>query len=204
VNKTKRKILENSIEIFNSKGVADVSLRFIAKEIGISHGNLMYHFKSKSEIIQGIHQMLLEKAIELNEGIDRLNFDITELYVATKKGFQVIHEFRFLLNELLYIVKTDRNMLNIIRSIEKTRTKMYEELIQLSIENGLMRKEIYKSEYDNLIKRIRIFSDHWLTSAFIYDGLEQEPDFDKYTNLFVDQFYPYLTEKGRLVVKNNN
>lgn len=204
MNKTKRKILENSIEIFNSRGVADTSIRFIAKEIGISHGNLMYHFKSKSEIIQSIHQMLLEKAIELNKEIDRLNFDISELYAATRKGFQVVHEYRFLFNELLYIVKTDENMLNIIRSIEKTRTNMYDEVIQLSIENGLMRTEIYKGEYNNLIKRIRIFSDHWLTSAYIYDGLEQEPDFDKYTDLFMDQFYPYLTKKGRLVVKNNS
>lgn len=204
MTKTKRKILEKSIEIFNTRGVANTSLRFIAKEIGISHGNLMYHFKSKSEIIQGIHQMLFEKAIELNKGINRLNFDITELYAVTKKGFQIVHEFRFLFNELLFIVKTDENMLNIIRSIEKSRAKMYEEVIELSIENGLMRKEIYKGEYANLIKRIRIFSDHWLTSAYIYDGLEQEPDFDKYTNLFVDQFYPYLTEKGRTLVKNSS
>jgi len=195
--KTKEKILNHALLLFNIKGVADVSIRQIAKEAGISHGNLIYHYRSKSEIVQGIHQMLLEKAIELNENIDKSRFDFSELFRATKDGFQVAYEFRFLFMELLYIVKKDSTMLGIIKNVEYVRSAMYREVIQLSIENGLMKKESFQNQYNLLIDRIKIYSDHWLASAAIYDDFDAKPDFNKYTLLFMDQFYMYLTDKGR-------
>ena len=41
---TKQKIVHASIKLFNENGVANVRLQQIADEIGISVGNLAYHF----------------------------------------------------------------------------------------------------------------------------------------------------------------
>ncbi len=52
--KTKERILTTAIEIFNRHSVSEVSVNQIAKEIGISPGNLRYHYQTKEEIIRTI------------------------------------------------------------------------------------------------------------------------------------------------------
>ena len=49
--KTKSRILETSRYLFNQQGVEPVSSLQIATEMGISPGNLYYHFHGKDEII---------------------------------------------------------------------------------------------------------------------------------------------------------
>lgn len=196
MNKTKEKILHNALSLFNSEGVADISIRQIAKNAGISHSNLIYHFKTKSEIIQSLHELLLAEAIEINQNINRENFDVLQLHLATKKGFEVVYKFRFLFYNLLYISNNDAEMQKTLIKVEKVRNKMYEEVIQLSINKGLMRKEEFPEEYENFILWIRIFSDNWLSSSAIYDNNNQ-PDIDQYVKLFMQHFYPYLTTVGK-------
>ena len=48
---TKEKIIETSINLFNEKGCLNTSTRHIADELGISVGNLYYHFKNKEDIL---------------------------------------------------------------------------------------------------------------------------------------------------------
>ena len=47
---TKEKIIETSIKLFNEKGCLNTSTRHIADELGISVGNLYYHFKNNFSI----------------------------------------------------------------------------------------------------------------------------------------------------------
>ena len=50
---TKEWILETACRLFNEYGTAAISTKRIAKEMGISPGNLYYHFKNKELPIEG-------------------------------------------------------------------------------------------------------------------------------------------------------
>ena len=62
---TKQKILQASISLFNQNGMANVRLQQIANEIGISAGNLAYHFRNKEAIIESINEELYQEANEI-------------------------------------------------------------------------------------------------------------------------------------------
>ncbi|MDE1465198.1 TetR/AcrR family transcriptional regulator [Spartinivicinus poritis] len=53
--KTQDKIINTSLALFNEQGERNVTTNHIASHLGISPGNLYYHFKNKQEIIYQIY-----------------------------------------------------------------------------------------------------------------------------------------------------
>lgn len=52
---TKEKILATALELFNEQGIDVITIRHIAKEMGISHSNIQYYFKNADDIITTIY-----------------------------------------------------------------------------------------------------------------------------------------------------
>ena len=48
---TRDRILQASLALFNADGLAAVSTHKVAAELGISPGNLHYHFKTKEQMV---------------------------------------------------------------------------------------------------------------------------------------------------------
>ena len=79
ISSTAEKILEASRQLFNAKGYAATSLSDIADSVGISKGNLSYHFPTKRELavrlIEDTRQLAQERRSSLRSG------DIADDYV---------------------------------------------------------------------------------------------------------------------------
>jgi AcrR family transcriptional regulator len=63
---TKSKIKSIALNLFNRMGTLSVSLNTIAKEVGISPGNLRYHYKTREEIILDLYYDMQTKIESLN------------------------------------------------------------------------------------------------------------------------------------------
>ena len=68
-NKTKEKILDTSIRMFNEKKASNVSTVQISADMKISPGNLYYYYSNKEEVIRCIWNERMTKEIE--ELLDR-------------------------------------------------------------------------------------------------------------------------------------
>ena len=65
--RTKDKILQASIELFNQQGERQITTNHIAAHLGISPGNLYYHFRNKEDIVRQIfkeYAKLLENRLQ--------------------------------------------------------------------------------------------------------------------------------------------
>jgi AcrR family transcriptional regulator len=102
--RTRERILETALQLFNDFGEPNVTTTVIADEMGISPGNLYYHFHSKDEIVNSIFADY-EKEIEallLAPG-NRPN-GAEDIWLFLHLLFETIWKFRFFyrdINDLL-------------------------------------------------------------------------------------------------------
>ena len=54
--RTAERILETTLSLFNRFGELNVTTTLIASQMGISPGNLYYHFPTKEELINVLYQ----------------------------------------------------------------------------------------------------------------------------------------------------
>ncbi len=99
--KTRDKIIQASIELFNEQGERNVTTNHIAAHLAISPGNLYYHFRNKEDIILSIYEeyarnLLLETLPKVSEGVKPL--DSLVLYMDSV--FQTTIKFRFFYSNL--------------------------------------------------------------------------------------------------------
>ena len=112
---TVERIIEGAARLFNKEGIAQVSMRSIAEEVGISHSNLAYHFAGKSEILDEIYtRMEAEMDASMVPGGD---IDIGYLHGLLTHISTFHEEYAFFYLDLLEIA---RNHKLVIRRYRKT------------------------------------------------------------------------------------
>ena len=94
-SKTKDKILRTALGLFNNEGESEVSAVDIASVMGISPGNLYYHYKGKDEIISAL---FADFEVEIKQVLTspisaplKLEDNWVYLYII----FEEIFDFRF-------------------------------------------------------------------------------------------------------------
>ncbi|MEM6378425.1 MAG: TetR/AcrR family transcriptional regulator [Bacteroidota bacterium] len=194
MKKIKNSILEKSRDLFNELGVANVSIRQISRELGISHSNLIYHYKDKNALIVGLHQQIFESAIQINSAIVDVP-PLKGIFISTIEGYKVLYNYRFFMLDLVWILRENETLHQTILGVEKERFRMYKEKIDEMIADGVLVASNDLNDYTFLIEHVKVFSDTWLTIARIYE-VNLEDSIKKYAKLFLFLFYPYLTPKG--------
>ncbi len=100
MSQTKQRIVDTAERLFNESGTGAVSTNHIAAAMGISPGNLYYHFGNKDEIVVAALERLASDlhaawsaSAEVADGSDRLEAGIERTLVA-------LQEHRFLAREI--------------------------------------------------------------------------------------------------------
>ncbi|KES11015.1 Transcriptional regulator [Snodgrassella alvi SCGC AB-598-O02] len=96
---TYNRIIDASLKLFNEEGERNISTNHIASYLGISPGNLYYHFRNKDEIIMQLFKRYSE---ELLRYLQRATPpDSTEAIKNYMFGvYDVMWQYRFLFSDL--------------------------------------------------------------------------------------------------------
>ncbi len=94
-SKTKDTILKTALGLFNNEGESAVSSVDIASVIGISPGNLYYHYKGKDEIIVELFADYEEEIRQVLSSPVREPLKLEDNWVYLYIIFEEIYDFRF-------------------------------------------------------------------------------------------------------------
>jgi len=98
--KTRDRILHTSRQLFNEEGEADQSALDIANALGISPGNLYYHFKGKDAIIHALFDEFEEEMMIIFRGSHGALNTIEDGWVYAYIFLEEIYDFRFFYRNL--------------------------------------------------------------------------------------------------------
>lgn len=93
--KTRDRILTTSLALFNSEGEAQVSTVDIAAVLGISPGNLYYHFKGKEAIIEALFDDFETELRQVLSAPIEKPLSLEDNWIFVYIIFEEINDFRF-------------------------------------------------------------------------------------------------------------
>ena len=191
---TKNLIQRKALELFNKKGVRNVTLRDVAKELDKSYGNITYHFPTKEHLLTEIFFDSISKISNV-ERLDLAHMNTFEKYIR-------ISELNYLFLKKYFFIILDKRDLQIIypklfNKIDFNNLILKEKRISILIElqkEGLLKKNLTTSVFDFILELTL-----GITNTFFQD-FEQKVDLKKeYITKMKKLLFPYLTDKGKLV-----
>ncbi|WP_396587955.1 TetR/AcrR family transcriptional regulator [Bermanella sp. R86510] len=108
--KTRDRIIQASLELFNEQGERNVTTNHIASHLGISPGNLYYHFKNKQQIIFDIYleyEAKVDANLQLPEGRD---ITVNDKLIYLQAIFQGLWDYRFMHRDLQHLLANDEQL----------------------------------------------------------------------------------------------
>ena len=97
--RTKEKILQAALTLFNENGLKNSILQTIADKVGISVGNLAYHYKNKQEII-AVHTEELEKGLKEALTHYRNYPNFLDFHIQLEQILEVLSHYRYIFTNL--------------------------------------------------------------------------------------------------------
>lgn len=194
---TKEKILHKALECFNRDGTDAVTVRSIATELGMSHGNLCYHFPTTDDIIKALYfQLVDDMNAQIAPNTEGVKIDLKFLAKMTKASFEGLYKYRFLLLDFVHIMRRMPEIKTHYQALTKMRHLQFQFLISALEKNRYVKPQRLENQYDTWIQTAILFGDFWLSNAeIIYEGAE-ENKVETYWRMFMRIGAPYLTAKG--------
>jgi AcrR family transcriptional regulator len=163
--RTRERILETSLQLFNVFGEPNVTTQLIADELGISPGNLYYHFHSKDEIIETLFRDF-ERGIEATLAApDQRLADVEDIWLFLHLVFEGIWAHRFLYRDINELLSRNRlletHFQRIVAHKVKTATRICEGLVS----TGEMRAS--SAELHSLALNMTLVATYWLSFEFV-------------------------------------
>ncbi len=157
---TKTKILDAALTLFNEHGCGPISTNHIAKECGISAGNLYFHYANKSEIIRALYEKMLTDWDEMQAKIP-MDGDVMS-YIKGLLALAANHyyEYRFIHRELVTLCMDDE-ALDVRNKEVITRRKKENTMILSMLVARKYLRELSADEVEFLVDMTWLISIFW-------------------------------------------
>lgn len=157
--RTRDRILEAALKLFNEKGERNVSTNHICADLGISPGNLYYHFRNKSDIVFALFEAYRQRfQWALGVPADR------SLTYKDKVGyfeaiFEAMWEYRFLHRDMEHLLAESEQFCEAYRAFARAAVSDGRRILQGLVQAGMMVAS--PEQLDELIVNIWVIITAW-------------------------------------------
>jgi len=138
---TRERIIETAIDLFNANGTKPVTTNHIAAAMGISPGNLYYHFRNKEGIIRAIFAQMHEVgtreylAINAERGPGTAETMLETFVMIQRFNWR----YRFFKRELTALVMSDPLLGEQFTASHRANLAMVDAALERSIHQGFLK-----------------------------------------------------------------
>ncbi|MCB0569368.1 MAG: TetR/AcrR family transcriptional regulator [Phaeodactylibacter sp.] len=195
---TKGRILARAIALFNDQGVYQVGVRDIARELGISPGNLSYHFPKKEDLINEIMKLLSEENDQCYKHFFSGEVSLYRYLKLLRSIYNVQYTYRCI---YLNIVEISKNMRAIgfdYQAVALRRAASLERIFAMLAEQGGLRPDLDAAEIATQVRFMSLINRFWLSEAAMqFHPLNPEEAISHYLRLVAYHLKAAVTEKGQ-------
>ncbi len=190
--KTRDRIVDTAIVLFNDQGSEAVSTNHIAQALGISPGNLYYHFSNKEEIIRAVLERMMVTWGEIFTLSDDRAPTVDDLRGMMRQNFDVAWQYRFFYRELVSLMRRDAELRATYQIVRDNGFANIRQMFEHFIAARVMRPPTPPTTPDDLAELCWMVGDFWLSSVEL-GGEAVTPDHMKRgVHLMVQVLQPYL------------
>lgn len=179
--KTNEKIIHASLQLFNERGERSTTTNHIAAHLGISPGNLYYHFKNKQDIIRSIfddYEHFLNTSFQPYEP-KAVTVDLLISYFDIM--FEIPWRFRFMYTNLNDILGRDEGLSKRYLVIQQNALQRSCNILGQLKQDGLL--DVPDNKIIRLADTMRMIACFWIgyqqthsedteiTETSLYEGL---------------------------------
>ena len=162
---TRDRILDTALRLFNQSGTAAVSTNHIADALGISPGNLYYHFRNKEAIIRALfEQQFVHWDVIYSLPDDRMP-TLADLRRLVDDTFPVSWEYRFIYRELIALLRRDGELHRRWVEVRARGFDGFRQLIELFAAAGVLSSPDDPNVVTRLAELIWMINEFWLASV---------------------------------------
>jgi AcrR family transcriptional regulator len=163
--RTREKILELSLRLFNEFGEPNITTTIIADEMKISPGNLYYHFRNKDDIVNSIFVTFEEEISRMLTIPQEARPTMQEVWSYLHLMFELIWRYRFFYRDLSDLLSRNRTLELHFKEIFGHKIKVVKRLCQrLQADNALAVNPV---EIDALSTNMVVTASYWLSYQYV-------------------------------------
>ena len=172
--RTAERILEVSLELFNRFGEPNVSTTLISSELGISPGNLYYHYPAKDELINSLFERYEKALMELLQASDGVR-NVEDAWFFLHSLFEIVWEYRFLYRDLNDLLSKNRLLETRFQGVLKNKTRAIRSLLSGMSRAGAI--DLDARELEPTANCMVVLLTYWLSFEYVRDPRHAlEPD----------------------------
>ncbi|QDH78259.1 TetR family transcriptional regulator [Echinicola soli] len=197
---TKQRIINEAIRLYNEHGAHNITSRHIAAELGISHGNLDYHYKNREAILVAIYKQMrkeMSASYEIGTG-STSSFADFHMLLLHLEAFQF--KYRFFNQDVLEISRSYPEVSQLLKETIGLRNKQMAEFFERFMKDGFVKDEI-KTYAERLKRTIRIIITFWLAQREVLGNQQDKPEGEMAHHIW-ELIIPYMTEEGKTSFKS--
>jgi len=163
--RTRERILELSLRLFNEFGEPNITTTVIADEMRISPGNLYYHFRNKDDIVNSIFDGFEAEIVRMLTVPAGRRSNLEDVWQYLHLMFELIWKYRFFYRDLNDLLSRNRRLELQFKAILEHKIKVARQLCEdLRSEGALEAGDV---QIGAMATNMVVVATYWLSYEYV-------------------------------------